>query len=129
MPFLTQDHAHGWAAAACACMPLSHQGRVLHVRHGLRATGLWSSCQVDRGLPSSPTVSTVSCVFINLGSCRWNAVAAPQIGASAQLLPMLLGFSTYKAAILGRGSVDILGDITSSKPDGISSTDNAGNAS
>ena len=52
---------------------------------------------------------------------RWNAIAAPQVGASAQLLPMLVGFFTYKAAIIGRGSIDLLGEMTSgaqsSKPD------------
>ena len=56
-------------------------------------------------------------------------MAAPQIGASAQLLPMLLGFFTYKAAILGRGSVDILGDLTSSKPASTGSTENVSDAS
>ena len=46
--------------------------------------------------------------------CRWNVIAAPQVHLTAQLLPMLLGFFTYKAAIVGRYGLNLLGEITSS---------------
>lgn len=60
--------------------------------------------------------------------CRWNTVVAPQVGASAQLLPMLVGFFTYKAAILGRGGLDLLDDLTGGRAASPSSAENAGNA-
>ena len=39
---------------------------------------------------------------------------AEEVGITLQLLPMLLGFFTYKAAVLSKGSATLLSDLTAS---------------
>lgn len=39
-------------------------------------------------------------------------MAAPQVHYTAQLMPMLLGFFTYKLAIVGSYSVQLLGEMS-----------------
>ena len=36
---------------------------------------------------------------------RWNTLAADSLGVHLQLMPMLLGFLTYKGAVIARGRV------------------------
>ena len=38
--------------------------------------------------------------------CRWNTLAADNVGVHLQLMPMLLGFLTYKGAVIARGMAD-----------------------
>jgi hypothetical protein len=35
---------------------------------------------------------------------RWNTLAADNVGVHLQLMPMLLGFLTYKGAVIARGA-------------------------
>lgn len=39
---------------------------------------------------------------------RWNTLAAPDVGLTLQLLPMLLGFFTYKAAVITKTGLSLL---------------------
>ena len=43
-----------------------------------------------------------------LGCYRWNTLAAPDVGLTLQLLPMLLGFFTYKAAVITKTGLSLL---------------------
>lgn len=45
-------------------------------------------------------------------ACRWNALAVDQTGITLQLLPMLLGFFTYKGAIITRQSLSLFSYFT-----------------
>jgi hypothetical protein len=38
---------------------------------------------------------------------RWNTLAADSLGVHLQLMPMLLGFLTYKGAVIARGRVSV----------------------
>ena len=38
---------------------------------------------------------------------RWNTLKAEEVGLMLQLLPMLLGFFTYKGAVIARGGIDV----------------------
>lgn len=40
--------------------------------------------------------------------CRWNTLAAPDVGLTLQLLPMLLGFFTYKVAVITKTGLSLL---------------------
>eukprot|EP00210_Caulerpa_lentillifera_P009106 g8684.t1 len=44
-------------------------------------------------------------VVLVMASNRWNALAADEYGIHVELLPMLVGFFTYKAAVIGRQSI------------------------
>ena len=54
------------------------------------------------------------------GTCRWNAVEHGSTAVHLELLPMLLGFFTYKAGVVGRGAFELLtnsaGSSSSSTP-------------
>jgi len=43
---------------------------------------------------------------------RWNMIKADDVGLTLQLLPMLLGFFTYKGAMIARGGVNFFTDIS-----------------
>ncbi len=43
--------------------------------------------------------------------CRWNTLAAHDVGITLQLLPMLLGFFTYKAAVIAKTGLSLLDSI------------------
>ena len=43
-----------------------------------------------------------------LDLCRWNTLAAHDVGITLQLLPMLLGFFTYKAAVIAKTGLSLL---------------------
>lgn len=50
---------------------------------------------------------------------RWNTLAADSAGLHLELMPMLLGFLTYKGAVLAKGAQDLFADLSgSSRPDG-----------
>ena len=42
---------------------------------------------------------------------RWNTMAAGTIGVELQLMPMLLGFLTYKGSVIARGAADLFADL------------------
>lgn len=44
--------------------------------------------------------------------CRWNTLAAPDVGLTLQLLPMLLGFFTYKVAVITKTGLSLLESMT-----------------
>lgn len=46
--------------------------------------------------------------------CRWNTLAAHDVGITLQLLPMLLGFFTYKAAVIAKAGLSLLDSISKS---------------
>ncbi len=51
---------------------------------------------------------------ISLAVClrhRWNVLAADDAGITLQLMPMLLGFLTYKGAVIARGALDLFADL------------------
>ncbi len=43
---------------------------------------------------------------------RFNTLYADQVGITLELLPMLVGFFTYKIAVLARESKDVLSDLS-----------------
>ncbi|KAL3146933.1 hypothetical protein ABBQ38_014904 [Trebouxia sp. C0009 RCD-2024] len=43
---------------------------------------------------------------------RWNTLAAPDVGLTLQLLPMLLGFFTYKAAVITKTGLSLLDSLS-----------------
>jgi ATP synthase protein I len=43
---------------------------------------------------------------------RWNTLAAADTHISLQLMPMLLGFLTYKGAVIARGGLDLFADLS-----------------
>lgn len=45
---------------------------------------------------------------------RWNTLAADNVGVTLQLMPMLLGFLTYKGAVIARGALDLFADLSGS---------------
>ena len=45
--------------------------------------------------------------------CRWNVVDHGSTAVHLELLPMLLGFFTYKAGVVGRGAYELLSDAAS----------------
>lgn len=45
---------------------------------------------------------------------RWNTLAADNVGVHLQLMPMLLGFLTYKGAVIARGRVLLINSVSSS---------------
>lgn len=47
-------------------------------------------------------------VILALAYNRWNTLAAEQVGLTLQLLPMLVGFLTYKVAVVARQGKDVL---------------------
>ena len=44
--------------------------------------------------------------------CRWNTLAAHDVGITLQLMPMLLGFFTYKAAVIAKTGLSLLDSIS-----------------
>jgi len=51
---------------------------------------------------------------ILLLSRRWNTLKADEVGLHLQLLPVLLGFFTYKGAVIARGALDLFAGLTAS---------------
>ena len=47
---------------------------------------------------------------------RWNTLAADRTGLTLQLLPVLIGFFTYKAALVARQSVMLLDELSGKRP-------------
>lgn len=47
-------------------------------------------------------------VILALSYNRWNELAAEQTGVTLQLLPMLVGFFTYKFAVIARQAKDVM---------------------
>jgi hypothetical protein len=47
---------------------------------------------------------------------RFNTMASEQTGITLQFLPMLVGFFTYKAAVVAKQSLVLLGELTGSSP-------------
>ena len=47
--------------------------------------------------------------------CRWNLLATDKTGITLQLLPMLLGFFTYKAAVIAQAGLSVLENLSSSE--------------
>ena len=43
--------------------------------------------------------------------CRWNLVKAEDTGITLQLLPMLIGFFTYKVAVFTKQGAVLLNDL------------------
>lgn len=58
--------------------------------------------------PSKTYVLTMPQVMTSARCCRWNTLAAEDTGITLQLLPMLLGFFTYKAAVIAQGALSLL---------------------
>ena len=52
-------------------------------------------------------------VILAAGANRWNTLGAPAHGGfELLLLPMLVGFFTYKVAVVGRQGMGVLGDLS-----------------
>lgn len=47
-----------------------------------------------------------------LGYNRWNTLAAEEAGLTLQLLPMLVGFFTYKLAVVARQSLELMRELS-----------------
>lgn len=47
--------------------------------------------------------------------CRWNLLAVDKTGITLQLLPMLLGFFTYKAAVIAQTGLSVLESLSSTE--------------
>ena len=54
-------------------------------------------------------------VILALVFNRWNLLYSAKFGITLQLLPMLIGFFTYKIAVLARESVDVMEDLSPPK--------------
>ena len=72
--------------------------------------GLHSSADRQSLQESSSTLSIH--VLIGVCCCRWNTLAAHDVGLTLQLLPMLLGFFTYKAAVIAKTGLSLLESIS-----------------
>ena len=48
--------------------------------------------------------------FIRL-ACRWNELKAEDVGLALQFVPLVLGFFTYKAAMVARGGLNLFSEI------------------
>ena len=57
--------------------------------------------------------------------CRWNAVEHGSAAVHLELLPMLLGFFTYKAGVVGRGAFELLSNSAGSSNSSSTSEDSA----
>ncbi|GAX83105.1 hypothetical protein CEUSTIGMA_g10531.t1 [Chlamydomonas eustigma] len=51
-------------------------------------------------------------VILTLLFNRWNVLYADKVGVTLQLLPMMIGFFTYKIAVLARESKDLMADLS-----------------
>ncbi|KAK9786381.1 hypothetical protein WJX73_001780 [Symbiochloris irregularis] len=55
-------------------------------------------------------------VILVMAFNRWNVLAAERTGIELELLPMLLGFFTYKAALVARQSVALFEEMSGKRP-------------
>ena len=56
--------------------------------------------------------ATITCLFILLYVYnRYNSLVAEETGVTVSLLPMLVGFFTYKVAVVGKQGIDLADDI------------------
>jgi len=62
-------------------------------------------------------------MILTLGYNRWNVLKAAETGLTLELLPMLLGFFTYKAAVATKQASVLLGDLAKSTAGQQTSTD------
>ena len=60
-------------------------------------------------------------LILALGYNRYNLMFAGETGVTLQLLPMLVGFFTYKGAVIARQSLILFGDLTAPYTSGLSS--------
>lgn len=49
------------------------------------------------------------------GRVRWNELKAEDVGLVLQFVPLVLGFFTYKAAMVARGGLDLFSEIASDR--------------
>lgn len=61
-------------------------------------------------------------VLLALTYNRWNLLYAEQYNVHLELIAMLLGFFTYKMAVLGRQGVQLMNDLSSRSNDSQDST-------
>lgn len=57
-------------------------------------------------------------LILTLGYNRYNTLAAEQVGLQLQLLPMLVGFFTYKGAVVAKQSMTLFSELSSSAAGG-----------
>ena len=51
-------------------------------------------------------------IILALSYNRWNTLASEEVGVTLQLLPMLVGFFTYKGAVVVKTSVSLWDEMT-----------------
>jgi len=57
-------------------------------------------------------------VILAAGYNRYNSLVADETGVTLSLLPMLVGFFTYKVAVVGKQGIDLADDIFGRKERG-----------
>ena len=74
----------------------------------------WSPLNIAQSVHNAHSGCFLHCIANAQGltgchcCCRWNTLAAPDVGLTLQLLPMLLGFFTYKAAVIAKTGLSLL---------------------
>ena len=75
---------------------------------------VWSLCTRNSPQQLPRRIRAVASLYspnqphrVSAQSCRWNTLKADEVGLHLQLLPVLLGFFTYKGAVIARGALDL----------------------
>lgn len=117
--FYTSDTAISYAVGAVGGLVYLRLLNKTYARCGVHVSVHHTARRVDGLTRDAPSAGSLAGqprllipIILALSYNRWNTLASEQVGVTLQLLPMLIGFFTYKGAVVVKTSVSLWDEMT-----------------